>query len=71
MTTYYSLLTRESAAAPWQIAHGSYSRADVHSERADMRDHDCRASNLKVIETAPDQASIDAAVRKLNAVRVA
>jgi hypothetical protein len=70
-TTYYTLLTRDDRASPWQIAFGDYSRADVMSERADLLEHDHRRINTTVIRTAPDQASIDRAVACLNAARKA
>jgi hypothetical protein len=68
---YYTLLTRDDRASPWQIAFGDYSRADVMAERADLLEHDHRRINTTVIRTAPDQASIDRAVACLNAARKA
>jgi hypothetical protein len=70
-TDYYTLLTRDDRASPWQIAFGDYSRADVMSERADLLEHDHRRINTTVIRTAPDQASIDRVVACLNAARKA
>jgi hypothetical protein len=70
-TDYYTLLTREDRASPWQIAFGDYSRADAMAERADLLEHDHRRINTTVIRTAPDQASIDRAVACLNAARKA
>lgn len=64
---YHTLLVRDDKSAPWCIHFGDYDRETVDSEREDMRDHDHRAMNLKIITTAPEQAAIDAAVARLNA----
>jgi hypothetical protein len=64
--TYYTLLTRDNAAAPWQIAFGDYSRNVVEMERADMVRHHETRGNLRIIATGETQPEIDAAVLKLN-----
>jgi hypothetical protein len=64
--TYYTLLTRDNATAPWQIAFGDYSRKVVELEWDDMVRRPERRRNLRIIATGETQADIDAAVLKLN-----
>lgn len=60
---YYTLLVSYSALDPWQIAFGSYDKQDVLDERDDDYSDACETT---IITTAPDQASIDAEVARLN-----
>ena len=63
---YFSLIARTDPGAPWCVEFGDWNRDVVTEERADYRDHGHRASDLKIITTDGTQASIDAAVAKLN-----
>ena len=62
---YHVLLTRDDGGA-WGVAFGDYDRTTVDEERADYRDHDWKARDLKIITTGDRQADIVAAVAKLN-----
>lgn len=65
MRTYYILAQRTDGR--WAIEFGDYSRATVDAERADYRDHDVKACDLKVIRVAGDtQTACDAAIAALN-----
>lgn len=69
---YFSLLTNSGTAdsPDWSIQFGDYDRATVEGERAEMRSaafDPVPFSRSKIIKTAADQASILAAVAKLNA----
>lgn len=65
MKRYHSLL--EKIEGHWCIAFGDYSRKVVNQERIDQIDDGMtKRKNLKIIETNDDQASIEAAVAKLN-----
>lgn len=67
---YYVLLSRQGKSRPWGVGFGSWDREEVLFERQSYRDEGYAASDLKIIAippVAPDQATIDAAVAKLNA----
>ena len=66
MVNYYVLLSREDKSKPWMIEFGDYERSTVKDELRDYRDHDIRASNLKIITTGDTKEEIEAAVAKLN-----
>src|SRR3974390_2990724 len=51
---YHVLLTRDDGGA-WGVAFGDYDRTTVDEERADYRDHDWRARDLKIITTVDRQ----------------
>lgn len=61
---YYTLAVREHGR--WGPQFGSYDKEDVTSEREDYRDHDYKASDLKILTTGAKKADVDAAIRKLN-----
>lgn len=63
MTKYYSIITRDSAASSWAVQFGDYDRDVVADELADSYADEYAA---RIISTADDKASIDAAVAKLN-----
>lgn len=64
---YFTLVVRDGAGEPWGIHFGDYSREVVAQELEDGRDYYARR-DMRIIRT-PDakQATIDAAVAKLNA----
>ncbi len=69
---YHSLLTRDSASAPWGIAFGDYSKAVVQQELVDLIDSgEAKRSNSKIITTGSRQQDINAAVLQLNAAALA
>lgn len=61
---YFTLLARDENGQ-WAIEFGDYNRGVVQDELEDYLDHDYRRSNLKIVETLDDQASIYAAVARL------
>lgn len=64
--TYYSLLERDGPLSPWRIEFGDFERETVADEREDRRDHDVKASNLKIIATGSSASAIAAKVAALN-----
>ena len=67
MSKYYTLLVRHEFDAPWSIEYGSYHRSEVVEELQVYReDYDIHATCLKIITTAPEQASINAEVNWQN-----
>ena len=67
MTKYYTLITREDAAAPWRIAFGDYDRKCVEDECIDEYAQD--GFETRIIATSDEQADIDNAVLCINAAR--
>lgn len=66
--TYYTLLVRDHANDPWAIDFGDYDRECVQDERDGLVDsEEYTKGNTKIIKSADDQASINAAVAALNA----
>lgn len=68
--TYHTLLTRDlkhPISNQWCPDFGDYDKAVVEAERDDYRDKGWAAAELRIIETAPNQKEIDAAVAALNA----
>lgn len=63
---YHTLLSRPNKQHTWHIEFGDYSRSCVEDERNDMREGADRGTQFKIITTDDQQASIDAAVAKLN-----
>ena len=64
---YYILVDREGPGSPWTVQFGDYERSVVMGEYRDHRDHDVRASDLRVVMVDGDtQADIDAEVRLIN-----
>jgi hypothetical protein len=66
---YHSVLER--IEGKWTIQFGDYDKEVAKQELQDMHDSGagaCRLmkKDLRIITTAPDQASIEAAVAKLN-----
>lgn len=63
--TYYTLCTRDNGV--WSPQFGDYDRDTVTDEADDLYyGREYKRRDLKVIATKPDQASINAAVAKLN-----
>jgi len=63
---YHTLISRQDGQ--WAIEFGDYSRRTVQDELEDMVGGymDIKRSNLRIITTSDDQASIEAAVAELN-----
>lgn len=61
---YWSLAVREDGV--WHHEYGSYVRKDVIDERLDYRDHDWKASDLRIVSSMDNQASIMAQIDLLN-----
>lgn len=62
---YYVLFVRE--LGQWTQQFGDYSRATVAEERQDYRDHDCRASDLRIVRIKSDlQTDCDAVLAGMN-----
>ena len=67
--TYFSLLTRDlkhPISNQWGPDFGDYDRKVVEAELDDYRRQGWAAAELRIIETAPGQKDIDAAVAALN-----
>jgi hypothetical protein len=64
--TYWTLVERVAAGKRWYPQYGSYDRDDCVLERGTYRGMGCRAADLKIIRSGDTQASIKAAVAKLN-----
>lgn len=62
---YYTVVTQESKGQEWTIEFGSYSKAEAHSEAALLKESR-EFYKVKIITTAADQASIDAARKALS-----
>ena len=68
--TYFSLLTRDLShpiSNQWVPDFGDYDRKLVEAELDDYRQKGWATAELRIIETAPGQKDIDAAVAELNA----
>ena len=64
---YYTLLTRDGGTgSPWAPQFGDYDRDVVIDEQTDTYSATYRSRDMKIIRTADDQPSIDAAIAKLN-----
>jgi hypothetical protein len=63
---YFTLVSRGPDDTRWAIEFGDYDRACVRQERDDMKDGHYCDHVFRILETADDQASIDAEVAKLN-----
>ena len=64
--TYYTLLVRDNADAPWAIDFGDYDRDCVNDARDDATEREYKKGNTKIIATPDDQSAIVAAVTALN-----
>lgn len=65
--TYYSLCLRDDGDLVWRLEFGDYDRDCVQAELEAYTEHDYLKRNAKIIKSADDQASINAAVAALNA----
>jgi len=69
--TYFTLIVKEPDAK-WSPQFGDYDRAVVDEEMHDYKEHvgdGCQwptGTKFSIIGTAPDQASINACIEKLN-----
>lgn len=64
--TYYVMAERDDATKPWAVQFGSYTRDDVVCEIGERRDAGVKGGDIKLVTTHESQASIDAAIAKLN-----
>ena len=66
---YFTLVAIDGTPTdtPWGIAFGDFDKDVVEAEMEDYRENGWTKKQLKIIKTASDQASIDAAVAALNA----
>ena len=64
---YFTLLERDGVGSRWGVSFGAYTQRDVDRERKDRVEHGVLNANMRIIRTACDQRSIQAAVDGLNA----
>lgn len=62
---YHTVVTQESKGQEWAVEFGSYSKAEAKNEAALLKESG-EFYKVKIITTAADQTSIDAARKALS-----